>query len=208
MSAGIVCMFLFCRWKRKELCKLRKQKLEQQFRDWIEGVSHHLETGCSVENAFVRAGKELELLYGGESDILREARSMEHLLANNVPLEKVLSDFAERSQVSDICHFADVFAIGKRSGGNLKELIGDSCEIIAMRTDTEREIRTLLHGKIMEQKVMCLIPFGIIFYISISSPGYFAPLYHNPAGICVMTLCLTVYLFSVWLSLWIIHIEV
>ncbi len=58
---------------------------------------------------------------------------MEHLLANNVPLEKVLSDFAERSQVSDICHFADVFAIGKRSGGNLKELIGDSCEIIAMR---------------------------------------------------------------------------
>ena len=187
------------------MCKMRKQKLEQQFRDWIEGVSHHLETGCSVENAFVRAGKELELLYGGESDILREAGAWNTFLPIMFLWKKYLSDFAERSQVSDICHFADVFAIGKRSGGNLKELIGDSCEIIAMRMeDTEREIRTLLHGKIMEQKVMCLIPFGIIFYISISSPGYFAPLYHNPAGICVMTLCLTVYLFSVWLSLWII----
>ncbi len=201
-------MFLFCEWKRKELCEIRKRKLEQQFRDWIEGASHHLETGCSVENALIRAGRELRLVYGEESDICRETRGMEHLLANNISVEKILSDFGERSQAADICHFADVFATGKRSGGNLRELIADSCESIAMRAYTEREIHTLLHGKVMEQKVMCLIPFGIMLYISISSPGYFTPLYHNPAGICVMTLCLAVYLFSVWLSLFIIRIEV
>ncbi len=74
MSAGD-CLYVsvLLKWKRKELCKMRKQKLEQQFRDWIEGVSHHLETGCSVENAFVRAGKRAGTFIWRESDILREA---------------------------------------------------------------------------------------------------------------------------------------
>lgn len=182
--------------------------MEQQFKDWISNVSSHLQAGYSVENAFLKAGKELKLLYGEETDIRKEVRSMEHLLANNITLEKILWDFGQRSQIDDIRNFADVFTAGKRSGGDLREMIEGCCDIIIMKIDVEREIRTLLHGKIMEQKIMCLIPFAIIFYIKLSSPGYFSPLYHNPAGICIMTVCLVFYLFSVGLSLRIIQIEV
>ncbi len=208
IGMAIPCAFLYCKWKGKELGEKRRRRLELQFRDWIDSASGHLQAGCSVENAFVKSGRELTYLYDSAADIHREIRSMEHLLANNIPLEKILYDFGERSQAENIQNFADVFATGKRSGGNLREMISDTCEITAMKTDVEREIQTMIHGKVMEQKIMCFIPFGIILYISLSSPGYFSSLYHNPAGICMMTACLLFYLFSLWISLRIIRIEV
>ena len=185
-----------------------REELAVQFRECILAVATSLQAGYSVENAFLRAGEELKLLYGKETDIQKEICNLKHLLTNNVPLEKILWDFGERSGGKDIQNFADVFAAGKRSGGDLREMIGSCCEIIVMRRDTEREIRTLIHGKMTEQKIMCCVPFGIIGYISISSPGYFAPLYHNTGGICIMTLCLILYLFAVRMSLSIVRIEV
>ena len=185
-----------------------REELAVQFRECILAVATSLQAGYSVENAFLRAGEELKLLYGKETDIQKEICNLKHLLTNNVPLEKILWDFGERSGGKDIQNFADVFAAGKRSGGDLREMIGSCCEIIVMRRDTEREIRTLIHGKVTEQKIMCCVPFGIIGYISISSPGYFAPLYHNTGGICIMTLCLILYLFAVRMSLSIVRIEV
>ncbi len=208
LAAGIPCALFFCKWQMDRLCKARRQRLEIQFKDWIGTVVSGLQAGYSVENAFLKAGREMALLYGEETDIRKEIHNMEHLLANNITLEKILLDFGERSCSEDIRNFAEVFAAGKRSGGDLREMIENCCEIIVMKIDTEREIRTLLHGKAIEQKVMCFVPFGIIAYISVSSPGYFDPLYQNPIGIAVMTAGMIFYLFSVWLSVHIVRIEV
>ncbi len=205
---GIPCSVFYCRQIRRRLCRERQRRLELGFRDWLNGAAGHLQTGYSVENAFLKAGRELKFLYGEDTDIRGEVRNMEHLLQNNVSLEKILSDFAQRSGTETIDGFADVFVTGRRSGGSLRDMITNSCRMIVMKIDMEREIRLLLHGRILEQKIMCLMPFGIICYIKISSPGYFAPLYHNPAGICLMTVCLLLYLISVGMSLRIVQIEV
>lgn len=205
---GVPCGILFCRWQNRQLCEKRKQQLEQQFKSWINIVASGLQAGQSVENAFLRSGRELALLYEEKTDIRRELCSMEQLLKNNVTLEKILWDLGQRSGSEDICNFAEVFVAGKRSGGNLREMIENCCEIIVAKMEVEREIRTLIHGKVTEQKIMCLIPFGIMAYISLSSPGYFAPLYHNPAGNIIMTGCLIMYMAAVWLSLRLVRIEV
>lgn len=89
---AIPCAFLYCKWKGKELGEKRRRRLELQFRDWIDSASGHLQAGCSVENAFVKSGRELTYLYDSAADIHREIRSMEHLLSNNIPLEKILYD--------------------------------------------------------------------------------------------------------------------
>lgn len=182
--------------------------MEQQFKDWIQVTASCLRSGYSVENAFLKAGDELKLLYGNKTDIQTEVQNMKQQILNNVTLENILWDFAQRSGVEDIRNFADVFEVGKRTGGNLNEMIDNCCGIITMKAAVEQEIHTLLHGKSMEQKIMCLAPFAIISYIQVTSPLYFSPLYHNIAGICIMTGCLLLYLFSVGLSLHIIRIEV
>lgn len=182
--------------------------MREQFKAWIEAAASELQAGNSVENAFVKAGRELRLLYQENTDIRMEIRSMERLLDNNVTFESILADLADRSDIEEICSFADAFAAGKRIGGDLREMIKGCCEIVVMKTDVEREIRTLLHGRQMEQRIMCFVPFAIVGYVSFSTPGYFAPLYHNPAGTGIMTVCLLLYLFAVRIGMQIVQIRV
>lgn len=205
---GVPCAIFFCGWRKRRLCERRQDCLREQFKDWIKAAASELQAGGGAENAFVRAGREMRLLYSEDSDIRMEIKRMERLLDNHVTLEKILEDFADRSGVEEICGFADAFAAGKRMGGDLREMIENCCGIVVMKTDTEREIRTLLHGRRTEQRIMCLVPFAIVGYIGISSPGYFAPLYHNPAGICIMTICLLLYLFAVYVGMRIVDVRI
>ena len=201
---GSIGAVLFCRWKKSVLIEERKTSLERQFREWIEMISGNLQAGYSVENAFLKAGREMLRLYQGASLICGEILRMEKLLENNITLEKILYDLGERSGSEDMYQFADIFCAGKRNGSNLREIIENSSRIIIMKADVEREIQTMLHGRRMEQKIMCMVPFGIMVYVGISSPGYFKPLYHNLAGAVIMTGCMILYLSAVWLSVHII----
>ena len=133
---GFPVMIFFCRWKQKQLCKKRRNELENQFKDWLECVIVSLQSGNSVENEFIKAGKEMALFYGEDADIRREMKEMNYLLENNVTLEKILLDLGHRSGSEDIRNFAEVFLIGKRSGGNLREIIESCCSVIVMKMDS------------------------------------------------------------------------
>ena len=62
------------------------------------------------------------------------------------------------------------------------------------------EISIMLGNRRLEQRIMDVTPFMIIFYIGMTSPGFFDVLYHNPEGIAFMTLCLGAYLCALALS--------
>lgn len=74
-----------------------------------------------------------------------------------------------------------------------------------MEIDTEIDL--MLSSRKYEQKIMNAVPFFIIFYLSLTTKGFFAVLYHNPAGILFMTVCLLAYLAAVLLSDRIMAIE-
>ena len=87
-------------------------------------------------------------------------------------------------------------------------MIERSALVIEEKVETEKEIQILINAKRMEQKIMSITPFGILLYISATSKGFFDVLYHNPAGIAIMTACMGVYLTAVRLSGKIVNIEV
>lgn len=208
LPMGVAGCLVCWRLEEKALCEKRKEKLAQEFKSLIEAVSANLQAGSSVENAFLRGEKDLLLLYEEKADIIKEIRNLKYLMENNVMLEEILLDFGRRSGMADIRSFAEVFSSGKRSGGDFREIIRSCVNLLSQKMDTEREIRTLLHAKALEQKVMCVVPFAVMGYVQMTSPDYFTPLYHNPAGIITMTLCLSVYLGAVFAGMQIVRIEV
>ena len=197
----------FLKEKKKELCNARKRELCMQFREMILSLSACLYAGYSIENAFREVYKDMMLLYGTDALICNEIQYILSSLDNNVVLEKLLLELGERSGVSDIQDFGEIFAIGKRSSGDLKEMIHSSASVIGEKIEIKRDIITIMSAKVFEQKIMRVVPFGIILYISITSKGFFAPLYHNVAGIMIMTGCLFVYLLSHFLSVRITEIQ-
>lgn len=179
--------------QRLERCR---EALNSQFKECILSVAASLKAGYAVENAFVESRGDMRLLYGEDSLIYAELEGVRRGLVINITLEELLCDLARRSASDDIMQFSQVFAIAKRSGGNLPEVMRTTAISIGRRIDAKQEMRTLLSGRQMEQTIMRLMPFGILLYIGNSYPGYFNTLYHNIQGIAIMTGCLVVYLIA------------
>lgn len=213
-QSWIACIFLFpvfvflIREKKRELAKKRRQELSLQFKDLVLALSANVKAGYSMENALRESCRDMELLYSADSPVCMEVKHMLRGLENNVVLEKLLYDLGVRSHVPDIMQFADVFLIAKRSGGNLTEILEKTAAIIEQKIETDKEIQLMISSKKLEQKIMNVVPFLIIFYIGTTSKGFFDVLYHNAVGVAVMTGCLLFYGAAYLFSKRIVEIEV
>lgn len=181
---------------RKIAGNRRKTAMAQEFKDGIMAVSFALNVGYSIENSFAEAVNELILLYGANSDIVGRFRGIVTRLNQNENLEDILMDFAKESGVEDIAYFAEVFRYAKRSGGDIISIIRNTAGIIQGKLETAAEVETVISGKRMEQKVMSIMPFGIILYLKLTAREFIAPLYGNILGMSVMTVCLIVYVIA------------
>ena len=190
---SIVGFYVFCNISKNK-AKRAREELSAQFRECILAVATSLQAGYSVENAFIACRQDMILMYGENALLCGELNIIRRGLDINISLEDLLLDLAGRSGSDDIAQFAQVFALAKRSGGNMAEIIKNSANQIGKRIELRQEIQMLLGAKKMELTIMKIMPFGILFYINLGNPRYFNPLYHNLPGIAIMTGCLAVYI--------------
>jgi len=203
-----VLFFWYLNMKKREFAEKRRMELRLQFRDMVQAVSAALAAGYSAENAFVEAWKDLQLLYSAETDMVQELASIRRKLDANQTLEHCLLDFADRSGLEEAENFAEVFAVGKRSGGDLIEIMKDTARTISEAVETQRQVETVLASRRYEMKFMNLMPGVIVLYLRVESPGFLNSLYHNATGICVTSLCLGLYILAMYLGKRMLQIEV
>lgn len=183
--------------KREE----QKHRLTLQFKAMIEALVTSLNAGYSLEHAFQDAKKDLALLYNRQDFIFKELDAILSGLKMNIPLERLLKDFGERSDIDDINNFANVVMAAKRRGGNLIRIIQKTVNSIADKIAVEEEIKTLIAAKVLEEHIMMIMPYGIIFYLRVSNGEFLEVLYHNALGVMLMTLFLImIYAADIWAS--------
>lgn len=208
MAASVPVTVLFLRWKKRQLMKDRRKKLNYQFRDALNALSVAVQAGYSMENAVSACTRDLERLYPEDADIVKEFQYIESQQKVSVPVEELFLNFGERSRIEDIENFAAVLSTAKRFGGDMDKVIQTSARMLGDKIDVRREIETTLAAKKAEQMIMSLMPAGIILYLQLTSPGFLEVLYGNIFGICAMTACLGIYGLSYWMGQKIVDIEV
>ena len=170
-------------------------------------MASSLSAGYSVENAFFAGVGELEELYGAEGMITKEFSYIAKQLKMNRTVEVLMMEFAERSGLEEVKNFAEIFAVSKRSRGELVSVVGHVAHVIGDRIQVREEILTMTAEKQFEQKIMNMMPYLIVLYVDLSSPGFFNQMYETVIGRMVMTACLVVYLASCIISERILRIE-
>ena len=209
VAAAVLSPLLVPYYRRR--CREQRQKdkkeLSAQFGEALAAIITALKAGYSAENSFCECRREMAFQFGEKAAITVEMDRIGKGLENHVPLERLLFDFSRRWEIEEITEFAEVFAIARRSGGNLPEIMGRTAAIIQDRMEIDAEIDILLSSRKFEQKIMDAVPFFIIFYLGMSSEGFFDVLYHNPVGVIFMSGCLAAYLAAVLLSDRIMAIE-
>lgn len=194
--------------RKKEIRHKRNLELQKQFGELLQMTAAALKSGYSIENAFVEARKDFVKLYGEESLMGVEAKNLNQQTALNIPLEQILDDLAERSGLEEIQSFAQVLHFAKRSGGDFIKIFQTTVEKIRQKGEVSREIETVMAAKKLEQRIMNLVPMGILLYVSICSPEFIQELYGNALGIGVMSGCLILYGVAYQLSRHIVSIQV
>lgn len=200
--------FFYAHKKKEQLVKERLWLLNLEFRDGLSSISAALNAGYSVENSFTEAVKDLKLMYTTKSLIVGEFEAIVRQIHMNIPVEDILKVFAERSGIDDIKNFAEVFITAKRTGGDLIKIIKATGNTIGDKIEVKREILTMITAKKFESRIMNVIPFCIIIYLKLFSPGFLDPLYHNLFGVIFMSLMLIIYYAVSKVSKKIISIEV
>lgn len=191
---GGICMLpaliLLCRWYG--IWKRRRQKARMlvEFKELLYALAANLRIGYAMENAWIAAGTDMQLLYPQGCLLSGELELIGAQLQLNVPIEKAVREFAGRSCLEEVENFAEVLSTAKRSGGNLVHMMEKTVTVITEKIELEQEIQTMLSGKRMEQRIMCGMPVVMLLYLRLTNPSYLNGMYHNWIGISIMTICL------------------
>ena len=200
----VICIPFFVvdyRELKKEKQKRQKRELTLQFKAMMEALVTSLTAGYSLEHAFTDAKRDLTFIYEEKAMIFVEMDEIIAGLKVNIPIERMLNDFGKRSGVEDIENFANVVTAAKRSGGNLIRIIEKTVRSISDKISVEEEMETLIAAKKLEEKIMMVMPYGILLYLRLSNGGFLDVLYHNGLGVFLMTVFLLgVYIANVWAS--------
>lgn len=186
-------LYFYLKYKKTQIIKERKWQLTLQFREGILSLSAALNAGYSIENAFIEALEDVKLLYSKDAFIVKEFSYIIYQIQVNQTIENALEDLGNRSQVEEIYSFSQLFITVKRTGGDIIKIISKVGKNLSDKLEMEREIKTLISAKKFETKIMCMIPFGIILYLWICSPGFLDLMYHNFLGNIIMTMLLMLY---------------
>lgn len=189
---GLIAGFAYIPMRTEELLEKRKQELKTQFRELLDSLSTSLGSGKNVVDSFNDAKVDMSSMYEEDAYILSELSVILSGLSNNVSIESMLLDFGNRSGIDDIKSFANVFETCYRKGGNIRDVIKNTKQIITDKMEVEMEIETIITSSKTEQKIMTVMPIGLIGMIKLTSPEL-ASNYATSSGIISTTVAVVIF---------------
>lgn len=204
---GIVAGIMYLPIRTKQILNKKRNDLKLQFRELLDALSTSLGSGKNVMDAFKSAYDDLSIIYSEEAAIIQELSIINDGIHNNVDVEKSLMDFGLRSGIEDIESFANVFETCYRKGGNIKDVIKNTQQIITEKMEVEMEIQTVVAASSNEQMIMTVLPIGLIAIIKMMSPE-FAGNFVTPVGLIATTIAIVMFVAAYFVGKKILAIKI
>lgn len=192
---GIIAMVLVLPIYAENRRNKRNNTLKQQFRGMLEALSSSFSTGSNVQFALNSALEDLKLQYSEQDYIVQEMEEIVAATGQNIAIEVMLRDFADRSGNEDIASFADVFEICYRKGGNMNFVIQRTHSVMSDKMAVADEIETKLTSNKLQHNVMSLMPIAVVLMLRLTNDA-FAANFATPIGIIANTVAICIFIGS------------
>lgn len=190
-----VCVGLLWKRTKKQERQRRQEKEQEYFVEYLGFLKEALLVGYSLEQAVGEGKKGMLTTLKEDEPFLQAVTRLERKMQLGTTVETVFSQWAEEALCEDVGDFAEVLFIAKRTGGAVQQVIENTEQVIRDKQETLRYIRSVMHSREYEAKVMKCMPFAMLIYLRLFMSDFLAPLYHNAVGVCVMTVVLVIYFF-------------
>lgn len=205
--SGFIAGKLFVSGRVKSIIAKRQSVLRRQFRELLDTLSASIASGRNVHDAIIGAYDDLGIIYSEDDYIMEELLVIRRGMANSIAIEDLLMDFGERSDIDDIKDFAGVFETCSKRGGNMKDIIRSTQQILSEKMNVKESIVTLLSSSALEQKIMLVMPVLIVALLK-TSDSDFASNFATSSGVAATTIGVICFIGSYYLSKAIMKIKV
>ncbi len=193
ISVGLIASKIFFPLRCKQLHDKRQRELTKQFRSMLESLAVSLSSGMNMSESLISTHGDLKVEYSENAYIVTEVKEMIDGIQNNIPIENKMASFGERSEIEDIKNFGNVFAICYRAGGNMKDIVRRTNNIISEKIEINEEIETALSSNKMQFNAMMVIPIVIVLLLKTMSSS-FAASFATVPGIIATTIAIGLFI--------------
>jgi len=188
----IACKFIFP-MRNDSLREKRRKDLRKQFRSFLEALAVSLSSGMNISDSLLSAYNDLKTEFSEDAYIVAEVKEMIDGMQNNIAIEDMMAALGERSSIEDIKNFGVVFELCYRAGGNMKDIVRRTSDIISEKIEIESEIETALTSNKSQFSVMMIIPVGLVFMMRFMMTG-FAESFATIPGIIAITISVGIFI--------------
>lgn len=191
---GLVAARVFLPIRAAQLQRKRRMELRSQFRSLLESLSTSMAVN-TVEESFRAAYRDMVIQYTEDAYISREMKEIVAAGKNDISLEVMLEDLAERSDCEDIRDFSNVFSACRRRGGRIGQIVRQTHDIIGEKMEIEDEITSKMSSNQLELNIITVAPVFIVLMLRATN-GTFAENFASPAGILANTVALALFVWA------------
>lgn len=168
---------------KKHLEKLKRDRMLQEFQDFIYLLDGSLKSGKSFDNALTEVKFSLYNMYGDDTLLSKELDKIIYWNKIGINYGKGFMLLEDEYQIGFFKEFGNILGITRNKGGNLKEVLEHTNNILSERLEVEREIKTLLAKQRIEVLILRVIPFIMLLAFRFLYPEIIIFLTSNIIGI-------------------------
>ena len=174
----------------------RTSALRAQNKVLMQSLCTSVSDGYSVERAFLCARVDIEKAFGKHAAFSSALKDMEHQLNANEPLDRCVTRFCHKLDYYETLPVLHALSLQRTVGNQIISILRSSCQMLSELHSVASEVEANNAGKNTEALLLCMMPFGITYMLSVTSRDYLAQAQNSGIGKVLMTVAFVIAVFS------------
>lgn len=164
--------------------KKRLQKFNAQLPDTLDLLSRSLSVGHAFSESLHQVASEMPDPIAMEFRVTFEEQKL------GLSTKAALDRLCDRVPLPDLRLCVTAMHIQRETGGNLAEILEKVANTIRERFRLMEDFRTMTTSARGSAWILCLLPFALVFALTLINPDYMSPLLYDQRGHAVIVVAI------------------
>lgn len=170
--------FLFTERLISVLSERRKERFEAANVRAIRLMASSLRTSPSYLHAFEQVADSPFV----DKVVADEYKQVLSLLRGQIPLERVMKEFYERTGSPNVAYMATIVQVQREMGGDMAKTLDLAAFSILRRRQSQRRQKAAMSQILAQVNLLSVMPFVFVFTLYVNNPHHFDPLTATTRG--------------------------
>ncbi len=170
--------------------------LRAQNKVLMQSLCTSVSDGYSIESAFLCARVDIEKAFGKHAAFAVALKDVEHQLQAHETLDTCMTRFCHKLDYYETLPILHALSLQKTVGNQIISILRSSCQMLSELHAVTSEVEANNSGKNTEAALLCLMPFGITYMLSITSGDYLVQAQSSGLGKILMVVAFAIAVFS------------